>query len=103
MKELYGEGVANHTGPESCGGGGNVAAEALTGVGAGQVFSCENRGCSGCRRGHEARKATLGASLSRDASGPCAVEDPAHARKLLTQELGDPKSGLTMMAVRSAS
>jgi hypothetical protein len=42
MKESYGEGVANHTGPESCvvvreGGG-----EALTGERAGQPLSREN-------------------------------------------------------------
>jgi len=41
MKEPYGEGLANHTGPESCGGGSNVFAEALTGVRAGQVLSRE--------------------------------------------------------------
>jgi len=41
MKEPYGEGVASHTGPESCGGGSNAAAEALTGVRAGQVLSRE--------------------------------------------------------------
>lgn len=34
MKESYGEGVATHTGPESCAGGGNSAGEALTGAGA---------------------------------------------------------------------
>jgi RNA-directed DNA polymerase len=41
MKEPYGEGVASHIGPESCGGGSNAAAEALTGVRAGQVLSRE--------------------------------------------------------------
>ena len=41
MKEPYGEGVASHTGPESCGGSSNAAAEALTGVRAGQVLSRE--------------------------------------------------------------
>ena len=41
MKDPYGEGVANHTGPESCGGGSNTTAEALTGVRTGQVLSCE--------------------------------------------------------------
>jgi len=41
MKESYGEGVAIHTGPESCGGDSNVTAEALTGVRAGQVLSRE--------------------------------------------------------------
>ncbi len=41
MREPYGEGPASHTGPESCVGRGNAAGEALTGVHAGQVFSCE--------------------------------------------------------------
>ena len=41
MKESYGEGVATHTGPESCGGGSNAMAEALIGVRAGQVLSRE--------------------------------------------------------------
>jgi len=41
MKEPYGEGVANRTGLESCGGGSNAMAEALTGVRAGQVLSRE--------------------------------------------------------------
>lgn len=41
MKEPYDEGLASHIGPESCGGGSNAAAEALTGVRAGQVLSRE--------------------------------------------------------------
>ena len=41
MKELYGEGVASHTGSKSCGGGRNAIAEALTGVRAGRVLSRE--------------------------------------------------------------
>jgi hypothetical protein len=41
MKESYSEGVATHAGPESCGGGSNVTAEALTGVRSGQVLSRE--------------------------------------------------------------
>lgn len=41
MKEPYSEGVAIHTGPESCGNGSNVLAEALTGEHAGQVLSRE--------------------------------------------------------------
>jgi len=35
----YGEGVATHTGFESCGGGSNATAEALTGMRIGQVLS----------------------------------------------------------------
>ena len=41
MKEPYGEGLASHTGPESCAGRREAAGEALTGVHVSQVFSCE--------------------------------------------------------------
>ena len=41
MKVSYSEGLATHTGSESCMFGGNAAHEALTGVGAGQVLSRE--------------------------------------------------------------
>ena len=41
MKESYGEGLASHTGPESCGPVCEGGAEALTGVRAGRVFSRE--------------------------------------------------------------
>jgi len=41
MREPYGEGLASHTGPESCAGRREAAGEALTGAHAGQVFSCE--------------------------------------------------------------
>jgi RNA-directed DNA polymerase len=41
MRESYGEGVAIHTGPESCGCGSNATAEALAGVRAGLVLSRE--------------------------------------------------------------
>ena len=36
------------------------------------------------------RKATLGAPISRGATGPCAVTDPGHVRKHLAREPGDP-------------
>jgi len=41
MKESYDEGLANHIGPESCGGGSNAMAEALTRENAGRVLSRE--------------------------------------------------------------
>jgi RNA-directed DNA polymerase len=41
MKESYGEGLATHTGPESCGVAREGGIEALTGVRAGRVFSRE--------------------------------------------------------------
>src|SRR6516164_5906886 len=43
MKESYSEGVATHTGPESCDAACEGAAEALTGVRAGRVSSRERR------------------------------------------------------------
>jgi hypothetical protein len=41
MKVPYGEGLATHTGPESCVGAGDCVREALTGGGAGWVLSRE--------------------------------------------------------------
>ena len=42
MKKSYGEGLATHTGPESCGAAREGGVEALTGVRAGRVFSRES-------------------------------------------------------------
>jgi RNA-directed DNA polymerase len=42
MKESYGEGLATHTGPESCGTAREGVAEALTGARAGRVLSRES-------------------------------------------------------------
>lgn len=41
MKKSYGEGVATHTGPESCGAARKGGVEALTGVRMGRVLSRE--------------------------------------------------------------
>ena len=46
MKESHGEGLASHTGPESCAGGCKASGEALTGVHADQPLSSEIN-CSG--------------------------------------------------------
>jgi len=94
MKESYGEGVANHTGPESCVGYPQGGGEALTGVRAGQVLSREMLSTSGCPRSGTWWKATPVVSISRDAIGPCAVEDLEHVRKHLAREPGDPMSAL---------
>jgi len=42
MKESYGEGIASHTGPESCAVAHEDGSEALTGERAGRVFSRES-------------------------------------------------------------
>ncbi len=62
MKESYGEGLATHTDPESCGAAQEDRVEALTGARAGQVFSRERiflRGADAVRRSgrlHPARR-----------------------------------------------
>ena len=43
MKESHGEGIATHTGPESCGAAREGGVEALTGVRAGRVLSRERK------------------------------------------------------------
>jgi len=53
MKESYGEGLATHTDPESCGVTCEGGVEALTGARAGRVFSREStflRGADAVRR-----------------------------------------------------
>lgn len=91
MKESYGEGVANHTGPESCGGTRKGSDEALTGVRTGRVWSREINP-PGCRCRGTGQKATPAVSLPREAAGPCAVVDPAHVRKHFARESGDPRT-----------
>ena len=54
MKVSYSEGLANHTGSESCGDAREGVCEALTGEGAGRVFSREKlvlRDADAVRRG----------------------------------------------------
>src|SRR5712692_9950705 len=90
MKESYVEGLADRNGPESCGGAREDAAEALTGVRAGRVFSREKKLPPGCRRRKERRKATSVASPTQEAAEPRAVRDPVHVRKHLAREPGGP-------------
>lgn len=75
MKVPYGEGLAIHTGPESCGGGSNAMTEALTGVRVGQVLSREMLVNSKVPTPCVRRKAIQYVSLSRDTFGLCAVGD----------------------------
>jgi RNA-directed DNA polymerase len=66
MRESYGEGVAIHTGPESCGYGSNARAEALTGVRAGRVLSREIRAKSGVPTPWDAAEGNIGcAAIAR--------------------------------------
>jgi len=90
MKESYVKGLAAHNGPESCGGVRKDAAEALTGVRTGRVFSRESNLPPGCRRSKGMRKAISGVPLAPGTTGPRAVADPVHVRKHLAREPGDP-------------
>ena len=90
MKESYGEGLATHTGPESCGADREVRDEALTGVHAGRVLSREIVLTPGCRCSGTRQKATSATSRSREGAGPRAVGDPWHVWKHLERESGDP-------------
>src|SRR5258706_10235637 len=101
MKKSHREGVATRSDPESCVGVRKDEGEALTGERVGRVLSREMNepgaqtlGTPGCQRRGGERKATSGASISRDALGPRAVRDPAHARNHLAREPGDPTSAL---------
>lgn len=95
MQVLDGEGVAIHTGPETCAGAGDRTREALAGGRAGQVLSREKgtppqAGRSERRRCGIVRKATLRAPLARGVRGLGAVGDPGHARMHLGRKPGDP-------------
>jgi hypothetical protein len=95
MKEPYGEGVATHTGPESCVVGRKAGGEALTGVHAGRLMSREiydlaQAGCPGCRRSELKRKAISNVPILQGTLGPRAVEEPEHAWKHFAREPGDP-------------
>jgi len=76
MKELYGEGVATHTGPESCGVAREGGVEALTGVRAGRVLSRERdflRGADAVRRSGRPHPAHRYREMRRD---PARSETP---------------------------
>ena len=77
MRESYGEGVANHTDPESCAGAREGMGEALTGVPAGRVLSREiphfrvptpSVPCGRQHRGHRYRKMPVDPARSKT---PC--------------------------------
>ena len=76
------EGIANHTGPESCAAYREVRREALTGVHAGQTLSRE-RNSIRVPTSSDLRKATRTGAPSQAPVRPGVVEDPGmHARSL---------------------
>src|SRR5215207_2813807 len=93
MKESYGEGIATHAGPESCGDAREGSAEASTGVRAGRVYSRERtflRGADAVRksgRPHRARR------QRETRSGPARSETPRTRGITMhgAREPGDPR------------
>ena len=92
MEESYGEGVANHIGPESCASVREGGGEALTGVRAGRVWSREILFNFRELTLWDRWKAKLVGSIARDPVRPCAVVDPEHVRRHLTREPRGPVS-----------
>jgi hypothetical protein len=75
MKESYDEGVASHIDPESYARAREGSGEALTGARAGRVLSRGMVLDSRVPTPWTLRKATQCASTTREAHGPCTVED----------------------------
>jgi hypothetical protein len=90
------EGLANHTGPESCVATGNGCSEALTGECAGRVLSPEIKVLPECRRAPNTRKAILDTPSRRGVGRPSGVEDSWHARKQLVRDPGGAAIGLVI-------
>src|SRR5258708_37153802 len=100
MKESYREGVANHSGPEPCEGGGNVALEALDRGICRLGIELRNQpvrsGEPTASDGTEGNNASLrhreqdAAPRSRNALSSSCAQDPRHAEKLHAREPGDP-------------
>ncbi len=92
MREPYGKAVAPQTGPEPWRCVRKDVLQALVGVRVGWVLSREIS-LTGASRPFPLAEDSTCASLKLDASGPRAVVDPMHVRRLFGQELGDPMPG----------
>ena len=88
MKVLYGEGVATHTGPESCAVAREGRGEALTGVRAGQVWSGESNVVRGADAVVAAEGNRNGSVSARTWATPRRLR-PWHVRTSAAGEPGD--------------
>src|SRR4051812_10017036 len=103
MRVPCGEGVASHTGPESCGHAREGMVEALTGERAGWAIEPRNPYCPGRRRADVTRKATPGRPPMRGRPGSRGVKDPMHAPKHLTRAAEPPARGTRASVPRDGS
>src|SRR5580700_2644182 len=100
MKESYAEGLATHSGPESCGAPRKESVEALTGVRAGRVFSRERsllrdadvvRRSARLHRAHRYREMRPGPARSET---PCTYRNTSHEnREILCSPVADGAAG----------
>ena len=100
MKESYAEGLATHSGPESCGAPRKESVEALTGVRAGRVFSRERsllrdadvvRRSARLHRAHRYREMRPGPARSET---PCTYGHTPHEnREVLCSPAADGAAG----------
>jgi hypothetical protein len=87
MKESYGEGVATHTDPESCGAACEGGVEALTGARTGRVFSRERQflwGADAVRRSGRLHPGRRYRETPRDptrSETPCTSGDTSHENR----------------------
>ena len=87
MKESYGEGLATHTDPESCGAACEGGVEALTGARTGRVFSRERhflRGADAVRRSGRLHPARRYRETRRDparSETPCTYGSTSHENR----------------------
>jgi hypothetical protein len=88
VKVPYGEGLADHTGPESCGDDPRGRGEALTGVGVGRPLSREKGHLQGADAVHAVEGKTEGC-VKRVLLRPCVVEDPGMRVSSLEREPRD--------------
>jgi len=109
MKEPYGEGLASHTGSESCGGVRKDAVEALTGVRAGWVLSLESvliRGADGFRpsEGNTGRIVIARSDRTPRGLRPHARTQASHKEaKVLRSEAGRSRVRLGYCQVRAVN
>ncbi len=94
MQEPYAEGLANHSGHESCAGNRKGAREALTVVCAGWVSSPEKLHRTERRRSFHRRKATSEVSICEILQGSAWSETPYMYRNSMRGNRESPRSTL---------
>ncbi len=102
MQVSYSEGVASHTGPESCVGRREARDEALAGERVGWVTEPRKAYIPGCRRSRPAGRRN-GGRVMRVPFRPCVVDDPSMRGSSLCGNREISRPAALPVAGRSAS